>query len=152
MNNVEIVYTGINKNKDSKYKQFTYNVKVNGHWFNYSTGIGWIGNKKDKDANPDQYKPLSYSDRAELRDQFNSRHYVNDEYNTRTVYRKVPTVIDILYSLKVDADAGSMSFIDFCDNFGYDSDSIKATDIYRACMDTAVKLRGYKFPDGLEDY
>lgn len=45
---------------------------------------------------------------------------------------KKPTVKDVLYSMMVD-DVTGMNFNDFCDNFGYDNDSIKALETYRAC-------------------
>lgn len=48
-----------------------------------------------------------------------------------------------------DAEAGQKSIDEFCDDLGYDNDSIKALDVYRACMKTAQKLRGFKFPEGL---
>ena len=60
--------------------------------------------------------------------------------------------MDILSCLYWDSLSGSESFNDFCDNYGYDNDSLKALDIYRNCMDTATKLRGYKFPEGIEEY
>jgi hypothetical protein len=50
---------------------------------------------------------------------------------------------DILYSLILDSQAGNETFDDFCDNFGYDNDSIKANDIYRACQKNAKKVRTF---------
>ena len=46
---------------------------------------------------------------------------------------KKPTKKDILYSMIMD-DVSDMNFNDFCDNFGYDKDSIKALKIYNACL------------------
>lgn len=53
-----------------------------------------------------------------------------------------PGVADVLHCLLMDAeviDAGS--FEEWASNYGYDTDSRKAESIYRACLDTALKLR-----------
>ena len=46
---------------------------------------------------------------------------------------KKPTVMNVLSSLIAD-DVSGMSFNDFCNEFGYDNDSIKALKIYEACL------------------
>ena len=46
---------------------------------------------------------------------------------------KKPTKKDILYSMILD-DVSNMNFSDFCDNFGYNKDSIKALKIYETCL------------------
>ena len=46
---------------------------------------------------------------------------------------KKPTKEDILYSLIMD-DVSNMNFNDFCDEFGYNKDPIKALEIYKACL------------------
>lgn len=52
-----------------------------------------------------------------------------------------PTAASVLYCLFSDAEACEMSYQDWCDNFGYDSDSIKALNTYRACEATGHELR-----------
>ena len=52
-----------------------------------------------------------------------------------------PSIADVLSSLFSDAMAGNLSFNDWCDEFGYYSDSIKAFNMYQACCNTAEKLR-----------
>lgn len=52
-----------------------------------------------------------------------------------------PKVDEVLHSLFLDAQCGSLSFNDFCSEFGYDNDSISAFDTYRACMESGEKLR-----------
>ncbi len=52
-----------------------------------------------------------------------------------------PTQASVLYCLLSDADLGSESFDDFCDNLGYNSDSIADFKTYQACMATAKQLR-----------
>ncbi len=53
----------------------------------------------------------------------------------------LPTVIEVMYSLLMDADSGDYSFEDFCGNFGYDEDSRKAEQTWRACQEQGRKLR-----------
>lgn len=45
---------------------------------------------------------------------------------------KKPQVKDVLYSMIMD-DVSNMNFDDFCNEFGYDNDSIKALETYKAC-------------------
>lgn len=52
-----------------------------------------------------------------------------------------PHAASVLYSLTLDARAADQSFSDWCSELGYDEDSIKAFDTYRACCDSAKKLR-----------
>lgn len=56
---------------------------------------------------------------------------------------KAPTAADVLRSLILDASAIDESFSDWCDNFGYDSDSIKALNTYNACCEIGKKLRKF---------
>ena len=46
---------------------------------------------------------------------------------------KKPTKEDVLYSMIID-DVSNMNFNDFCDEFGYNKDSIKALKTYKACL------------------
>jgi len=142
---MDIIFLGLYNN------QFNYHVKLNGHKFDYFTGIGWVSLSKPKQEDMDKYARLDIADSQHIMKEntrFN-RLITHDQMIRNTVYRRKPTESDVLECLKSDCEAGSMSFDDFCDNFGYDNDSIKALDIYRDCMDTAKKLRGYKFPEGL---
>lgn len=53
-----------------------------------------------------------------------------------------PTVVDILSSLLLDASAiDEGSFEDWAASFGYDPDSRKAEKIWKACVETGLKLR-----------
>lgn len=57
--------------------------------------------------------------------------------NNKTV---MPKATDVLYSLFLDCTQGE-DFIDWCANYGYDSDSIKAMKIYEACQANETKLK-----------
>lgn len=52
-----------------------------------------------------------------------------------------PKNSDIMYSLLMDSEAGNYSFQDFCNNFGYSSESIKAFNIYQECEKISKNLR-----------
>lgn len=52
-----------------------------------------------------------------------------------------PALRDVLYSLVLDSGVlDSRSFEDWASEFGYDTDSRKAEDMYRACRDIAYKM------------
>lgn len=55
------------------------------------------------------------------------------DYYMGAAHTSAPTKHDILYSLIMD-DVSDMNFDDFCANFGYDEDSIKALRTYEACQ------------------
>jgi hypothetical protein len=52
-----------------------------------------------------------------------------------------PDAASVLYCLLLDASANNQSFLDWCSDFGYDSDSIKAQNTYNECCKTAQELR-----------
>jgi hypothetical protein len=54
---------------------------------------------------------------------------------------KKPKVADVLHSLITDASAADENFHEWCANFGYSDDSIKALNTYKACLDIATHLR-----------
>lgn len=59
-------------------------------------------------------------------------------------YREIPTpdFADVLYCLVWDASAIDFpGFEEWAREYGFDTDSRKAEQIYRACLDTALKLR-----------
>lgn len=62
---------------------------------------------------------------------------------------KKPKIADVLYSLIFDASAADDNFHDWCANFGYSDDSIKAMNTYKACLEVAVALRKHFSPDTL---
>ena len=62
-----------------------------------------------------------------------------------------PKTDDVIYSLVTDSDVINYSgFEDWAENFGYDTDSRSTESIYKACLDTALKLRSGIGDSGLE--
>ena len=71
-----------------------------------------------------------------------NKYRITLTYNNKTVwfiyndnYMNKSDLKDILYCLILDATAyeNAYNFADFCNEFGYDSDSMKAYKIYQAC-------------------
>ncbi len=61
-----------------------------------------------------------------------------------------PDITDVLYSLVTDSDViEHPTYEDWAENFGYDPDSRKGEAIYRACLETALKMRNAIGEDGL---
>ncbi len=93
----------------------------------------------------------------------------NTDYFTGLGHRKInkwnqlvpvkPDVLGVLHSLFLDARSADQNFIDWCADFGYSDDSMKAFSMYRQCCETAVQLRKYFDPEArahieqlIEDY
>ena len=53
---------------------------------------------------------------------------------------RTPSAADVIYSLVSDANGCDQPFNDWCADFGYSNDSIKARDTYFACQKTRVDL------------
>lgn len=60
---------------------------------------------------------------------------------------KKPIIADVLYSLFSDASAADENFVDWCANYDYSDDSIKALNIYKQCLETATALRKHFSPE-----
>jgi hypothetical protein len=62
-----------------------------------------------------------------------------------------PDTLGVLHSLAMDSDVlDSGGFEDWASNFGYDVDSRKAEQTYRACLEIALKLRAALGDEGLK--
>ena len=52
----------------------------------------------------------------------------------------MPHIAMIMQSLLLDSQADEMSFNNWCSDYGYDNDSIRALKVYQTCCETAKKL------------
>jgi hypothetical protein len=111
------------KRSNPEWPHFAWSVNINGMIFEYKTGIGHATPKSKRYGEGWNPKP---KDKATLS--------IDNEWV------HIPTIDSVLECLFSDYDAGTYSFNEFCGNFGYDSDSLKALDTYRACMEYADKL------------
>ena len=58
-----------------------------------------------------------------------------------------PTASDLVWAVAIDSEAVDESFSDWCANFGYTTDSIKARSTFKACQrngERLIKLIGNK--------
>ncbi len=60
---------------------------------------------------------------------------------------KKPTVAQVLHSLTMDARAADLNFHDWCAEYGYSDDSIKALNTYKQCLEIGTMLRKHFSPD-----
>lgn len=122
----EIDYLGFEAN--AAWPAHRWTVKINGASFEYRTGAGHA-TPFFRDTFPGARRNARPTDRPVIADA------------DRQAWVDVPKADDVLACLLDDARAGSESFDDFASNYGVSSDSLKALDTYRACMDTAARLR-----------
>ena len=113
----KIVFKG--RNESDGWEHYAWVVTINGHDFEYKTGLGHASNFSQKD----DIKTVLYND---------------GPYPIRVHVPSIDSVLECLFS---DAECGQMSFNDFCSDFGYSNDSFKAFDIYKACMECGERLR-----------
>jgi hypothetical protein len=64
-------------------------------------------------------------------------------FSMGSAHKKGPTLNDILPCLAMDAATREFSFEDFCSNYGYDSDSRKAKQIYNTTLAQTKKLESF---------
>jgi hypothetical protein len=78
------------------------------------------------------------------------------DYRTGTGHRdkfgkpKKPKNADILHCLIMDASAAVMNFTQWCSEYGYSDDSLKALSMYKACCETGTALRKHIGRDDLD--
>lgn len=103
--------------------------------FEYSMGVGH--RKAVGRMQKDELKRLN---NANFKQTYSNMLNVKAKYEACSIPTK-PKIDDVLYSLVMDSMALGEHFEDWCDNFGYDSDSKKAFSIYEDCIKNAKKLK-----------
>lgn len=68
-----------------------------------------------------------------------SLHFWNSLQDKRD--GNTPTAYHVLANISIDMNTNDMTFDEFCSDFGYDTDSIKASKTYAAVMRQAINLR-----------
>lgn len=79
--------------------------------------------------------------RSNTAGQWITTYYTATGLRSKTGRLRPPTVADVLYSLFTDAASADQNFSDWCADFGYSDDSIRALNIYKACTEIAQNLR-----------
>lgn len=114
-------------------------VTIEGENFDYSTGIGHRVAVNPLKVNKDAFNKVM--NKHPRQNKANLLVYIDE---LKAVSKpNVLNIDDVLYSLILDAQSGSYSFDDFCDEFGYDNDSIKAFETYKACQTNAKKVKQF---------
>lgn len=126
---INISYCGKIIEGKNGWDHFLYSVNIgtgsNMFTTQYKCGLGLVEKKKGSLPAP----------------KCNKNCIAYKEWEEQNFKPKHPKNSDIMYGLLSDSNAGSYSFQDFCDNFGYSSDSIKALNVYRECEKTSKNLR-----------
>ena len=85
--------------------------------------------KTDEDLKDDWKKNAN---KYQVKIGYFGKSYVTDYYMGSALTRK-PSKKDVLYSMLLD-DVSGIDFDAFCGEFGYNNDSIKALEAYKACQ------------------
>ena len=130
-----------------------YQIIINNQSFPYKMGIGHRKLLPHVERQVRNNLTKNVLNRNPKKSVGNYRLYI-EELKKDTVIDKKPCIDDIFYSLVMDSMAIEESFEDWCFNFGYDSDSRKALNIYLKCQENANKLQklGININDALEKF
>jgi hypothetical protein len=130
-----------------------YQIMINDQSFTYKMGIGHRKLTKYMEHQVKNKRERNVLNRIPKKSVENYRLYIN-ELKRDTVIDKKPCIDDVFYSLVMDSMAMEESFKDWCYNFGYDTDSRKALNIYLKCQDNANKLKklGVNISETLEKF
>lgn len=130
--------------KDAKFSDYNLNWKVtlcvNGRDVmvtDYSAGIAHCKSYKQFSNKYDDKKAIEAECNGMKWQSFGSGHM------SPRMNKDMPKCnpLDVLHCLLMDADAIDYTFADWCDNLGYDSDSMKAKGIYDDCLKNAILIR-----------
>lgn len=110
--------------RDDKWECDEWRVKLGSIETRYYTGTGW---RKPK---PGAFRTAARKGTVA---------YAN--WERENLQPVAPYAADVLYSLLSDGEAADMSFNDWCDNFGYSSDSISAFNTYQQCSTVGNDLQ-----------
>ena len=114
-----------------------YIVIIEGQDFEYSTGIGHR-------IELDRFRKEAFQKLMNKNPQKNKANlYLYIDELKKVSKPKPLNIDDVLYSLILDSQASAESFDDFCDNFGYNEDSVKHNEIYKACQKNSKKVKTF---------
>ena len=136
-NNIPFTVTYTGRTTRDHWDCFAFTCSINGESFDYYLGTGHGIDDKEL---TELAQKSGRSKSSELV-RWKAKH--PGEFCTVEPFGlvKKPTAADLLYSLIADSGACNDSFDEWCSDYGYDTDSRKAMDIYIACQTNASKLR-----------
>lgn len=140
INNIKAVIRYAGQGKLDGWNFFRWYIEMNNETFEFKTGLAW------QVVIPE----IEYDPNSTLRKAKNEGKIIyTDSVNSR--YLVVPQPKDFMPCLIEDSQCSEMSFEDFCSEFGYDTDSIKAFRIYQDCSEIGKKLKKIFKPEELKD-
>jgi len=106
----------------------------------------YLGLKTDSDFNGDEFT-VTFTKKGK---------FVSFPYTLGTGYRKnnrptPPKVECVLHSLLIDSQCIGDGFQSFCDDMGYDSDSIKDGALFELCVKQSKEFTGFFSAELVED-
>lgn len=139
---------------DFKDSMFHFIVSINGQSFDYRLGSGHCTRlNNDKTSIQFNITQLDITDRIVICKSIAGYHKRLTQWDyddLKIVYVKRPKLEEVLHGLFLDSSAREQCFQDWCSDFGYSDDSIKAKRIYDACLENAFKLKkalGHKYTE-----
>lgn len=156
--NYSVVLTRIDAITDD-WKHDKWICFVNGEGFEYSTGTGHRLESRSVSSlttGPNVKKLLEltgckYSDTVKPAGAAIPPGKKPVIANLVNMYTKPPTQASVLYSLLLDADSSNETFSNWCDNYGYTSDSLAAQRMYFACQENSDRLNKALTPQQRDD-
>lgn len=82
--------------------------------------------------------------RAGIKKSINFEYFTGTGHRVKTKFASNPVfphATGLIYSCLMSGDSCNMSFKDWCSNYGYDDDSIKALETYKDCQEEYNKLQ-----------
>ena len=109
----------------AEWPHFSWRVLINDVAFEYKTGLGHRTDFR----------------KARFGGFNNKSEKPGVRVESAQCWAHIPEIDQVLHCLFMDAQCGSESFDEFCANYGYSDDSLKALDTYRDCIESGKKLR-----------
>lgn len=139
------------RNRDEKSPSLNWRIQLIRNGVSYETdymmGIGRI-TERERSAMKQAVGYITSSGRKTLDEKriannmAETGQIIGIDNKIRLATIKPPKLESVVYCLLRDVDVlNHSSFEDWASNFGYDTDSRKACDIYHECLKTALKLK-----------
>lgn len=137
---IKFELTCIGYTKKHNWECIKFNCKINDQDFDYHVGMGHVKTSNDYNIffSPKKAKNEGYTISTSWSPSKLSEHH---HHGLIQAMVKPPKLEEILYCLFLDSEAHDESFENWCDNLGYNTDSIKAKKSYETCVETYFKLR-----------
>lgn len=131
-------FLGITRLKDWPCFKWSIELPDLSEPIEYHTGLGHATTKRGEQG----LKAIRVNE-AQFIHEVRKAHPKIDNWNT--LYLNIPTIESVAECLQTDKQCGEMSFYDFCDEFGYNRDSIEHLKLHMQLMEMAQRLRGFDF-------